>query len=76
MKIQKKKIGGGGGDRIGGGGGQGGGERRIEVIVTMQKKSGWGQVWKGSRGRVGQGGGGWLVAIVGVGDDVGYVYQE
>ena len=52
-----------------GGGGQGGCERRIEVIVKIQKKSG-GQV--GDEVGVGRGGGGWLVAMLGVGGDVGY----
>ena len=58
-------------------------EERIEVFVKIQKRSGGGV---GSGGRVlvkmagdgglevgiGRGGGGWLVAMLGIGGDVGY----
>ena len=79
VKIQKKinsgvvgsvvVVGGGGGGREDpvGKGGQGGCEQRIEVIVKMPKKE-----KKVGGSRVGQGGGGWLVAMLGVGGDVGY----
>ena len=51
-------------------GGQGGCERRIEVIVRIQKQSrGSGRRWGVG---VGRGGGGWLVAMLWVGRDVGY----
>ena len=64
---------GGGSDR---GRGQGGCERRVEVIVKMQKKVGEGVRVQWGRGLVGgwdwSVGGGWLVARLGIGSDVGY----
>ena len=48
-------------------GGQGGCERRIEVIVKMPKKE-----KKVGGSRIGQGGGGCLVAMLGVGCALGY----
>ena len=79
----KKKSGGGGRGwvrvQVGEGGwvgGQDGYERRIEVNVKTAKKiGGGGSGPAGDRGLevgVGRGGGGWLVAILGVGGDVGY----
>ena len=61
-------------------GGQGGCERRIAVIVEMQNKigrsgRGWGVEGCGLVDREGVG---WLVAMLGIGGDVGYgdVNQE
>ena len=65
---------------MGGGGGQGGCERRIEVIVKCKTMGGGGQVRPTMEARgvglvegegVGRGGGGWLVAMLEVGGDVG-----
>ena len=53
-------------------GGQGGCERRIEVVKMQKNNRKWGEgvrsCWRwGSRGGTGSGGGGWLVAMLGVG---------
>ena len=76
MKIKKKL---GEGVESGGGGrgeGQCGCERRIEVFVKIQKKirgrGGGVKVRPGMEGGGGPRGGGWLVAMLGVGGNVGY----
>ena len=70
------RVGSGGGGGWGRVGGQGGCEIRIEVFVKMQKKKSGGVrsgQGLGDRGvGFGRGGGGWLVAMLGVRGDVGY----